>query len=82
VSWFDEDSDEPGCQVVVNQELQYAFWPADRPPPDGWTETGLRGTARECAQYVQEMWTDMRPLSLRVAMDRPGDAGSGTGGGC
>jgi MbtH protein len=79
VSWYDEDGDEPDCQVVINQEMQYAFWPADRPPPDGWTETGTCGTPRECAQYVREVWTDMRPLSLRLAMGEGGDVNVGTG---
>lgn len=69
MSWSDMDSDEPGCQVVVNDEEQYAFWPADRTPPPGWTETGMRGTPRECAEYVDRVWTDMRPRRLRIAMD-------------
>jgi MbtH protein len=74
MSWYDEESDEPGCQVVVNDEEQYAFWPADRPPPAGWAETGVRGTARECAEYVRRVWTGMRPLSLQIAMREGGDA--------
>lgn len=73
MNWLDEESEEPGCQVVVNQEQQYAFWPADRDPPAGWSGTGMRGTPRECADFVAREWTDMRPLSLRTAMDADGD---------
>ena len=74
MNWLDEDSDEPGCQVVVNDEGQYAFWPADRTPPRGWTENGMRGTPRECAEYVRRVWTEMRPLSLQIAIgDSVGD---------
>jgi MbtH protein len=78
MSWLDEDSDEPGCRVVVNHEEQYAFWPVDRPPPTGWSDTGVRGTPRECAAYVRRVWTDMRPLSLRIAM-ADADASVGDG---
>jgi MbtH protein len=79
MSWYDEDSDEPGCQVVVNHEAQYALWPADRRPPRGWTETGVRGTPRQCAEYVSHVWTDMRPLSVRRAMRGSGEADAAIG---
>jgi MbtH protein len=68
MGWLDEDDDTDCCQIVVNQEEQYAFWPADRTPPEGWSPTGFRGTPRQCASYVREVWTDLRPLSLRNAM--------------
>jgi MbtH protein len=60
-------SDAPQI-VVVNHEGQYSIWPADRPPPLGWTEAGKRGTREECLAFVDEVWTDMRPLSLREKM--------------
>jgi MbtH protein len=74
--WLDEDSDEPTCQVVVNQEEQYSLWPADQPVPAGWRATGMRGTARECTAHVREVWTDMRPLSLRLAMRQDSETGT------
>jgi MbtH protein len=55
--------------VVVNHEEQYSIWPADRDLPPGWTEAGKRGRKDECLAYVKEVWTDMRPLSLRKKMD-------------
>lgn len=72
MNWLAEDSAEPGCQVVVNHEEQYAFWPVDLEAPAGWKPTGVHGTPRECAEYVDKVWTDMRPLSLRIAMDGDG----------
>jgi len=33
--------------------------------PDGWSETGKSGSKEECLSYIEEVWVDMRPLSLR-----------------
>lgn len=51
--------------VVVNHEEQYSLWPADRDVPAGWSRTGYAGTREECLAHIEEIWTDMRPLSLR-----------------
>ncbi len=56
-------------KAVVNQEEQYSIWPADRDIPLGWRETGKQGTKDECLAYIKNVWTDMRPLSLRQRMD-------------
>jgi MbtH protein len=58
-------------KVVVNHEEQYSLWPADRESPPGWTEAGKVGPKDECLAFVEEVWTDMRPLSLRKRMDEP-----------
>ncbi|MGV9359296.1 MbtH family protein [Amycolatopsis sp. NPDC003731] len=55
-------------RVVVNDEEQYSIWPADREGPPGWTATGFTGTKEECLSHIDEVWTDMRPASLRRAM--------------
>jgi MbtH protein len=66
-----EDSDDNRQYlVVVNDEEQYSIWPADRPPPAGWREGGKRGPKAECLAFIKEAWTDMRPASLRKALDR------------
>jgi MbtH protein len=65
VTWWERDPETANCQVVVNGEEQYAFWPVDSPIPAGWRETGFRGTAEQCGAYVSQVWTDMRPLSVR-----------------
>jgi MbtH protein len=55
-------------KVVVNQEQQYSIWPADRQNAMGWTDAGVTGNKAECLQYIETVWTDMRPLSLRKKM--------------
>ena len=51
--------------VVVNHEEQYSIWPADRELPRGWKLEGTQGTKQQCLDRIEEIWTDMRPLSLR-----------------
>jgi MbtH protein len=60
--------DEGTFVVLVNHEEQYSLWPVDKEIPKGWSATGQQGTKKECMAYVDEVWTDMRPLSLRRAM--------------
>ena len=55
--------------VVVNQEEQYSIWPIDREQPIGWKDVGVHGPRTECLDYIKEVWTDMRPLSLRKRME-------------
>jgi MbtH protein len=56
-------------KAVVNHEEQYSIWPADRENPLGWKDTGKVGPKAECLEYINEVWTDMRPLSLRKKME-------------
>ena len=56
-------------KVVVNEEEQYSIWPSDRPCPAGWREAGVSGPKATCLAHIKEVWVDMRPLSLRKAMD-------------
>ncbi len=57
-------------KVVVNHEEQYSIWPADKKPdPLGWNDAGKKGTKQECLDYIEKMWTDQRPLSLRKKME-------------
>ena len=65
----EEREDNTIYKVVVNHEEQYSIWPAEREIPAGWNRAGKRGLRRECLDYINETWTDMRPLSLRRAMD-------------
>ena len=55
-------------KVVVNHEEQYALWIHGKQNALGWKDTGVVGTKSECLSYINEVWTDMRPLSLRKAM--------------
>jgi len=65
----DESEDTTIYKVVLNHEEQYSIWPADRENPAGWKDDGKKGTKAECLAYIKEVWTDMRPLSLRKQMD-------------
>lgn len=66
---MEENEDETIYKVVVNQEEQYSIWPSFREIPLGWSEAGKEGKRQECLDYIQEVWTDMRPLSLRKQME-------------
>ena len=67
----EEMEDTTTYKVVLNHEEQYSIWPADRENAPGWRDAGHRGTKAECLAYIDEVWTDMRPLSLRQKMDPP-----------
>lgn len=56
-------------RVVVNQQKQYSIWPADRDNPLGWSDAGKVGLKEDCLAYIEEVWTDMRPLSLTDYMN-------------
>jgi MbtH protein len=66
----DESEDTTLYKVVINHEAQYSIWPADRENPPGWNDVGKTGSKVECLEYIKEVWTDMRPLSLRKKMDQ------------
>ena len=57
--------------VVVNHEEQYSIWAVGRDLPLGWKAVGVEGSKEECLAHIERVWTDMRPLSLRRAMDSP-----------
>ncbi|MBD2245048.1 MbtH family protein [Nostoc sp. FACHB-888] len=64
-----DTEDQTIYKVVVNHEEQYSIWPADRENALGWTDAGKTGIKSECLEYIKEVWTDMRPLSLRKKME-------------
>ena len=83
----DESEDNTIYKVVVNHEEQYSIWPADRENPLGWNEVGKTGTKAKCLAYIEEVWTDMKPLSLRKKMEegaksklKRDEEGTGRGG--
>jgi MbtH protein len=66
MSWGDENT---VYDVVLNHEEQYSIWPTYKSLPAGWRTAGKQGSKAECLAYIDEVWVDMRPLSLRRAMD-------------
>jgi MbtH protein len=63
---MEQKEDYATYKVVVNHEEQYSIWPIDRENALGWRDAGKSGTKEECLAHIKEVWTDMRPLSLRT----------------
>ena len=75
MSWLELSGGDPTVYaVVINHEEQYSVWPIDAPRPrDGnWKPAGFQGVLAEAQAYIEEVWTDMRPLSLRRALNEYG----------
>jgi MbtH protein len=71
------DEDLQPYQVVVNLEEQYSIWPLDREIPGGWRAEGPSGSREQCLDYIEKVWLDLRPLSLRRWLERAGEPGGG-----
>jgi MbtH protein len=69
------EEDTTTYAVVVNHEEQYSIWRADREVPAGWRAVGKNGVKAECLAFIKEVWTDMRPASLRKKMQEQQAAG-------
>jgi uncharacterized protein YbdZ (MbtH family) len=70
MSWHDPDKEDNTIyKVVVNHEEQYSIWPEYKKNPQGWNAVGKFGPKAECLAYIKDVWTDMRPLSLRTKME-------------
>jgi MbtH protein len=65
--------------VVVNDEEQYSIWLTDADVPAGWHAVGVTGTKNKCLDYIEEVWTDMRPLSVRRWVEEARAASDYTG---
>ena len=66
----EEQQDNTIYKVVMNHEEQYSIWPAERENALGWKDVGKVGPKADCLAYIKEVWTDMRPLSLRKKMEQ------------
>ncbi|MFE4958081.1 MbtH family protein [Streptomyces sp. NPDC056653] len=64
-----ELTDDRTYRVVRNDEDQYSIWWAERDLPAGWSAEGTEGTREQCLARIAEVWTDMRPRSLRERME-------------
>lgn len=69
---MDDTENATMYKVVINHEEQYSIWPADREYPEGWRAEGTVGTKPQCLEHINEVWTDMRPLSVRKRMAETG----------
>ena len=75
-----EHEDLTTYTVVVNHEEQYSIWPVDQNIPRGWKEAGKVGPKADCLEYIKEVWTDMRPLSVRRQFETKGQRGNDLAG--
>jgi MbtH protein len=64
------ENEDGEFRVLVNPDDQYSLWPAFREIPAGWTAVGPTGKRQECLDWIEANWTDMRPKSLREAMNQ------------
>ncbi len=60
--------------VLRNNEEQYSLWPASFAVPQGWSVVFGPAERDSCTAMIRENWTDMRPRSLREALDSPASA--------
>jgi MbtH protein len=62
--------DENGTFIVlINEEGQYSLWPTFIDVPAGWNAVHEPATRKECLDYIDKTWTDMRPNSLIKQMN-------------
>ncbi|GAA3462645.1 MbtH family protein [Saccharothrix longispora] len=59
------DDPEGRFRVLVNDEGQHSLWPSFADVPAGWDAVFGPDTREACGAYVEENWTDLRPLGLR-----------------
>lgn len=70
------DDEDGTFLVLINEEGQHSLWPHSINVPQGWTQVGPTGSREECLAYVEQNWTDMRPLSLIRQMEEDAAARS------
>ena len=63
------DDEDGRFFVLVNDEDQHSLWPTFSDVPQGWRVVFGEDTRAACLEYVVKNWTDMRPRSLREAME-------------
>lgn len=66
----DRDPVVRNCRVVRNDEEQYSIWPSGRILPPGWSATGFEGDEQACLDHVADVWTDLRPASVRRQLEQ------------
>lgn len=54
--------------VVMDVEDRYSVWPSLEEVPKLWRKEGFFGPKKDCLEYIQRVWIDMRPKSLKEEM--------------
>ncbi|BAX93507.1 MbtH family protein [Mycobacterium shigaense] len=55
--------------VLVNDEEQHSLWPTFSDVPDGWRVVYGEAARAECLDFIEQNWPDIRPKSLRDAVE-------------
>ncbi|MFD4607408.1 MbtH family protein [Streptomyces sp. NPDC058440] len=63
-------ADDRTYKVVVNHEEQYSIWDSEQAAPAGWSAVGVSGSRAECLAHIDQVWTDITPLSVRKRYSR------------
>ena len=63
------DDERTEYQVLVNHEEQYSLWPSFKQIPKGWEQVGPFGNKETCLAWIEEVWTDITPLSVRRQLE-------------
>ena len=72
------DDEDGRFYVLINDEEQYSLWPTFAEVPQGWRVVFGEESRAACDEYVEQNWTDMRPKSLRDAMEADEKARQGS----
>jgi uncharacterized protein YbdZ (MbtH family) len=64
------DDEDASFLVLINAEEQYSLWPEFAAVPDGWTVVLGSSGRTEALAFIDRVWTDLRPRSLREALAR------------
>ncbi|ALU89438.1 MbtH family NRPS accessory protein [Herbaspirillum huttiense F1] len=79
------DREDETFIVLINHEGQYSIWPHWKKVPGGWTVVNdaqgqpVKGLKKTVSDYIEQHWTDMRPISLRKWMsEQAAEAGATT----
>lgn len=56
--------------VLINDENQHSLWPSFLRTPDGWKVVYGPENRKNCLNTIQMQWTDMRPTSVALAMQK------------
>jgi MbtH protein len=65
---FDDESGE--FYALINDEGQYSLWPTFAEIPAGWTAVHGPDSREAVLEHIETNWSDMRPRSLVVEMER------------
>jgi len=63
------DDNDGTFLALVNEEGQYSLWPEFAEVSAGWRIAYSGGRKQDALAYIEENWTDMRPMSLAALMD-------------